>query len=225
MKSSPLIAIDGPAGSGKSTLARGLARELDLAYVNTGVMYRALTARALAAGLDRDDSDQLVEAFAQMRFGLSAEPPRVLTIDGSVPGEELNTEAVEGAVSQVARHPKVRAAMREEQRRLGADGAVMEGRDIGSVVFPDADVKIFLLAGAGERAARRIAERGGSDVMADELVARDEKDEKVNPFVPQDDAIAIDTTPNTPAETLAQALDAIRTRLAGRCTDDAAPDR
>lgn len=216
LRKHPVIAIDGPAGSGKSTLARSLARELDLAYVNTGLMYRALTARAIDEGVDLTDEAALGESFARLGFGLSAGDPPVLSIGGVAAAEllyELSTEAVEARVSQVARHPKVRSLMREEQRRLGSSGAVMEGRDIGSVVFPDADVKIFLRAGADERAARRVAERGGQKQLAEELAERDAKDERVNPFVAPEGALTIDTTPNTPEQTLEQALEAIHEQL------------
>ena len=157
-----LVAIDGPAGSGKSTLARGLARELGLPYINTGLMYRALTHRALAAGVAGSDGPALADLATRINFGLGGEPPGLL-IDGAEPGEELQSARVEAEVSEVSRHPEVRDVMRRLQRTLGADGAVMEGRDIGTVVFPDATIKIFLVAAREERSARRIAERVGED--------------------------------------------------------------
>ena len=209
------VAIDGPAGSGKSTLARGLARELDLPYVNTGLMYRALTRRALDEGIDLDYQDALV-ALARtldVDLDLSLHPPE-LRIDGRAAGAELATPQVEGAVSLVSSHPGVRRVMVERQRELGAAGAVMEGRDIGRVVLPDATAKIYLDAGVDERADRRSMERGGA-AMADALARRDRLDAKTNPFVPADDAIRLDTSGLTPEETLAGAMAVVAERIEG----------
>lgn len=212
-----VIAIDGPAGSGKSTLARGLALELGLAYVNTGLMYRALTRLALDRGTDADDGPALARLMNELRFALSQGEPPSLIVNGAAPGEELSSAEVEASVSAVARHPEVRERMREAQRRLGANGAVMEGRDIGSVIFPDADAKIFLLARPDERAARRVEERGGpeevSSDLAEALARRDALDARVNPFVPAPDAHHLDTSGRTREETLAEALRLIRARL------------
>jgi cytidylate kinase len=208
------IAIDGPAGSGKSTLARGLARSLGLPYVNTGLMYRALTRRALDIGADMRDGDALAELAGNLTVDLdsSVEPPE-LRIEGSRPGPELATPEVEGSVSLVSSHPQVRAVMVERQRALGADGAVMEGRDIGRVVLPDATVKIYLDAVADERADRRRAER--SDATAEALARRDAQDAATNPFLPADDAIRLDTSGLTADETLAKALGIVTERVSG----------
>jgi cytidylate kinase len=209
------VAIDGPAGSGKSTLARGLARKLDLPYVNTGLMYRALTRRALDEEVELDDQDALV-ALARtldVDLDLSLHPPE-LRIDGRTAGAELATPEVERAVSLVSSHPGVRRVMVERQRDLGAAGAVMEGRDIGRVVLPDATLKIYLDAGPDERAGRRSMERGGA-AMADALARRDRLDAKTNPFVPADDAIRLDTSGLTPDETLAEALAIVAQRISG----------
>jgi GTPase len=205
----PIVAIDGPAGSGKSTLAERLARALGLPYLNTGLMYRALTHSALREELDLHDGEALAQRALHMRFDLDSRigPPR-LVIDGQPPSEGLVSPEVEVNVSKVSSHPQVRTVLREEQRRLGGDGAVVEGRDIGSVVFPDADVKIFLEAAPRERAARRVRERAGSDGqerprvrsedVATALAARDQLDERVNPFVPAPDAVPVDTTGKDP---------------------------
>ena len=210
-----IIAIDGPAGSGKSTLARGLAVALDLPYVNTGLMYRALAARALRRGVDPDDDGALLELLATFRFALDAgASPVALAIDGSPPGPELTSVAVEGVVSRVARHPGVRAAMRDAQRLLGAGGGVLEGRDIGTVVFPEAGVKFFLVAHEDARVARREAERDGATDVA-RLSDRDARDAKVNPFVPAPDAVVLDTTELSREETLARALAEVRRRTGG----------
>jgi cytidylate kinase len=202
-----VVAIDGPAGSGKSTLARALARELRLPYVNTGMMYRALTVAALERRVDLDDGDGLARLIGSLRFTFSAGPTPELEVEGWSP-EALTAPSVEGQVSRAARHPEVREVMRALQRSLGEHtGAVMEGRDIGTVVFPDAPVKIYLSADSTAREARRVEEREGSDAdIARQLHARDARDAVVNPFVPAADAVVIDTTSLTPEQTLARAL-------------------
>ncbi|MBA3737187.1 MAG: (d)CMP kinase [Actinobacteria bacterium] len=193
----PVVAIDGAAGSGKSTLARLLARELHLPYVNTGAMYRALTLAAHRREVDIEDAEELVRLMETLNFTLSppgrCDEPRELWIDGAPPTEELESAEVEANVSVVATHPPVRAMMRAVQRALGEGGAVMEGRDIGSTVFPDARLKLFLIAEPHERAGRRVEERGVEDV-AGALHERDRRDARVNPFVPAEDAVVIDTS-------------------------------
>ncbi len=158
-----VIAIDGAAGVGKSTLARGLAEAIGLPYVNTGIMYRALTLAALDAGVDPDDGDALAGLMSRLRFDLSRDTPPELEVEGSPPSPALESERVEAEVSHVARHPQVRALMREAQRALGLAGAVVEGRDIGSVVFPDAPLKLFLTAAPHTRVERRAEQRGAAD--------------------------------------------------------------
>lgn len=211
-----VVAIDGPAGSGKSTLARDLASALHLPYVNTGSMYRALTLRALGEGVDADDGPALARLAGAMRFDLDRTvEPAELRVDGRPPGEELAFAEVESNVSRVARHPEVRAVLRAEQRRLGRDGAVLEGRDIGSVVFPDATLKLYLQADAEARVARRAEERradGRGDAVAARLEARDALDARVNPFVPPEDAVVIDTTFLDAGQVLARALELVRER-------------
>ena len=213
----PVIAIDGAAGSGKSTLARRLAVELRLPYVNTGLMYREITRCALQAGVDVDDASRLTELAREIRFDLdSRDSSPSLLIDGRAPSEDLSTPEVEGNVSAVSRHPEVRAVMVSEQRRLASDGAVMEGRDIGSVVFPDADVKLFLEAEHEERASRRIRERKGESVVATELANRDARDARVNPFVPAPGAVRLDTTGKTVDETFREALELVTSVIGER---------
>jgi len=225
-----VVAIDGPAGSGKSTLAEGLARALGLPYVNTGLMYRAATLRALREGVDLEDGPSLAQMARTIRFDLSSRfsPPAVL-IDGEPPSPDLVVPEVEVNVSTLSRHPEVRTVLRGEQRRLGSGGAVMEGRDIGSAVFPDAAVKIFLVAAPDERVARRVRERGSPQSdgaipassdgpiptpdVAEALATRDALDEQVNPFVPAPDAVLLDTTGKDPDEVLREALAIARERL------------
>jgi cytidylate kinase len=211
----PIVAIDGPAGAGKSTLARRLASELGLAYVNTGLMYRALTARALRSGLNLHDGLALARATREIEFDLdlTMRPPS-LRIDGHPPEEGLVAREVEAAVSTVSGHPAVRRAMAAEQRRLGRRGAVMEGRDIGSVIFPDADAKLFLQADPSERVSRRALERGDPPHAEERLTARDALDSEVNPFVPAPGAVSIDTTGKSADDVFREAIELVRARLA-----------
>ena len=195
-KSGPVVAIDGPAGAGKSSLARRLAEALGIAFLNTGAMYRSLARVALERGVDTSDATALARLAQELRFSIdpSASPPGLL-VDGRRPGDDLASPEVEAVVSAVARHPEVRAVMRAEQRRLGSEGAVIEGRDIGTHVFPDADLKVFLQAEPGERAVRRQTERGTENpALAEALARRDAQDAKTNPLVPAPDAKVIDTT-------------------------------
>ncbi len=209
----PIIAIDGPAGAGKSTLARRLAVVLDLPYINTGLMYRALTHRALTEGIDVEDEDRLAGAARSIAFAVQQDDPDQLAIDGSTSVDALMSPAVEERVSTVSRHPSVRNVLRARQRELGTGGSVMEGRDIGTVVFPDADVKIFLLAASDVRAGRRAREEGRGAEAAQAVGVRDEIDARTNPFVPAPDALVIDATHLTPDEVFDQALEAIESRL------------
>jgi cytidylate kinase len=210
---SRVIAIDGAAGSGKSTLARGLARALGLAYLNTGLMYRALTLAALESGVHADDAEGLVDLMGSLRFTLGEGDPPELWIDGAPPQPELRGDDVEAAVSAVARHTEVRALMRDAQRALGSGGAVMEGRDIGSVVVPEAPVKFYLEADPEERARRRAAEREGRGVrVARAMQLRDAQDAHVNRFEPTPDAVVLDSTGLDVRATLDAALAIVRRR-------------
>ena len=208
-----IVAIDGPAGAGKSTLAHALAKALALPYLNTGLMYRAVAAEALRRGVDPEDDGGLASIARELRFALGPGDPRSLLIEGSPPGPELTTTAVEASVSRVSSHPAVREVLREAQRALGGEGAVVEGRDIGTVVFPDADVKVFLRAAPAERAARRLAERGSHDVaLAEALERRDALDAQTNPLEPARDAHVVDTTDRDPDEVLRDVLALVHDR-------------
>jgi cytidylate kinase len=210
-----VIAIDGAAGSGKSTLARGLAEALGLPYVNTGIMYRALTLAALDRGVDPDDGAALARLMSRLRFSLSSGIPPELEVEGSSPTPALMSDRVEGEVSHVARHPEVRTLMREGQRALGLPGAVVEGRDIGSVVFPDAPLKLFLTAEPDKRGERRAEQRGvtNADEVEEALLRRDTKDAQVNPFEPAADAIVLDTSDRTVDDTLREAIAIVHDRM------------
>ncbi len=218
--SGPVIAIDGPAGSGKSTLARRLAQTLDLPYVNTGLMYRAVTLEALSEGLDLDDGEALAGLARRITFDLDPRStPRALRIGGREPSPDLSSAPVERHVSRVSAHGELRRVLHEVQRRLARGGAVVEGRDIGSVVLPDAEVKIFLRAPASVRAARRARERGAEaadgdaakdrDVVAS-LRRRDRQDERLNPFVPPPGGVALDTRDKDADAVFREALTLVR---------------
>jgi cytidylate kinase len=208
-----VIAIDGAAGSGKSTLARRLAVELDLPYVNTGLMYRWLAAEAARNDVSPSDAEGLLRLTEGSSFTLGGTSPRELQVDG-YSDDDLTAPTVERTVSAVAAHPGVRAWMWDAQRALGDRGAVMEGRDIGSVVFPDARVKIYLEAHAEDRGTRRARERRDRPAaeVAAALEARDELDARTNPFAPAAGAVVIDTGALDPVAVLEVALDAIRER-------------
>ena len=216
-----VVAIDGPAGVGKSTLARALARELRLPYVNTGLMYRALAGRSREAGVDPGDEIRLVELARTMTFSLDAGDPLELSIDGRAPAASLSSPEVEAVVSAVARHPSVRALMRAAQRELGLGGSVMEGRDIGTVVFPDADLKFYLDASDEERGLRRYRQlrgRGEPAVLAEivaEIEERDRRDRSRahSPLRCAPDAERVDTTLLSMEEVVALLLERCRQRL------------
>ncbi|HEY7659548.1 MAG TPA: (d)CMP kinase [Actinomycetota bacterium] len=214
MMGTTVIAIDGPAGSGKSTLARRLALELGLPYVNTGLMYRAVAARALEEGLDLDDEASLAATARELRFDLDPTVrPAELTVDGGRPEASLSSPEVESTVSRVARHPEVREVLRQDQRRLAAGGAVMEGRDIGTVVAPDAALKVFLQAHPEQRSRRRARERDApAQETAEAISARDAQDARTNPFVPAPDAVVLDTTRLSAEESFRRAMELVRKR-------------
>ena len=188
-----IVAIDGPAGAGKSTVARALAERLGFRYLDTGAMYRALTWLAMQRRLDLGDAEGLAQ-LAREQPVLFSDDDRVW-IAGTDVTSSIRETRVDRMVSVVAKHPQVREVMRERQRQLGHEGdVVIEGRDIGTVVVPDADVKVYLVADREERAKRRVAERPGigADALATDLRARDESD--AVRMQPAEDAIEIDTT-------------------------------
>jgi cytidylate kinase len=188
-----IVAIDGPAGAGKSTVARALAGRLGFRYLDTGAMYRALTWLAMLRGLDLGDGEPLAELARDEPVRFDGDD-RVWIAGTDVTASIRKTD-VDRMVPVVARHPAVREVMRDRQRQLGHDGdVVIEGRDIGTVVAPDAGVKVYLVADREERARRRSAERPdiGADALATDLRARDERD--AERMQPAPDAVEIDTT-------------------------------
>jgi cytidylate kinase len=221
-----IIAIDGPAGAGKSTAARSVARRLGYRYLDTGAMYRAVALKALREGLDLGDPDALTQAAEAATIDLQTEDDVTqVWLDGAEVTIRIRTPEVTKAASQVSVVPGVRRALVRQQRRWGEQGGVvMEGRDIGTVVFPDADVKIFLDASPGERARRRSAELAFQGVpvsagtVAQELAARDARDSsrEASPLVRAPDAVLLETDGLSPEAVVERILDICRSRGAER---------
>ena len=206
-----IVAIDGPAGAGKSTVARRLAERLGFRYLDTGAMYRALTWLALERDRSLDDGPAL-GALAR-EFPITFETGERVTIDSVDVTAAIREARIDKIVSSVARHPEVREVMRERQRELGQHGdVVIEGRDIGTVVAPAAEVKVYLNADEDERARRRIAERPGlaADALATDLRLRDERD--AAQMQAADDAERIDTTELTIDDVVARIEELVRAR-------------
>lgn len=202
-----VIAIDGPAGSGKSTIARQLATRLGLEYLDTGAMYRAVAFAALRRGLDPADVDDVARLAERIDLRVDDEGTRVDGVDASI---EIRGPEVTRAVSIVAANPGVRREMVSRQREWARHrgGGVLEGRDIGTVVFPDAELKIYLTASPETRAARRSKEVSDLDyeTVAADLARRDALDQgrDSDPLRTADDAVVVDTTDKTIDEVLDQ---------------------
>jgi CMP/dCMP kinase len=206
-----IVAIDGPAGAGKSTVARKLAERLGFSYLDTGAMYRALTWLAMQEGLPLGDPEPLGE-LARRSPVVFDDAGRVF-IDGADVTSAIRQSRIDRMVPVVAHHHAVREVMRERQRELGHKGdVVIEGRDIGTVVAPDADVKVYLQADPQIRARRRQAERPdiGADALATDLRTRDESD-RVR-MQPAEDAQLIDTTDLEVDDVVSRIEELIRTR-------------
>jgi cytidylate kinase len=207
-----VIAIDGPAGAGKSTVARALAERLGFTYLDSGAMYRCVALAALRADADLDDGAVLGTLARAVEIGV--DDGRV-KLDGEDVGEAIRAPEVSAASSRVSVHPEVREAMVERQRALiDAADYVAEGRDIGTVVSPDAPLKVFLTADAGERARRRAADTGEElGLVLDAQTARDARDRERDHGALRlaDDAVEIDTT--------GMSVDAVVERIAGLARD------
>lgn len=220
--SAAVIAVDGPAGTGKSSVSRGLAKELGARYLDTGSMYRIATLAMLRAEVDLEDPEAIAAA-AEVPLSVGFDPEVEQTcLDGEDVSAQIRSDEVTRAVSAVSAVPAVRAHLVRLQRELaaGTDSVVVEGRDIGTVVLPDADVKIFLTASAETRARRRndqnIAAGLADDyetVLAD-VRRRDHLDSTraVSPLRPADDALIVDTSDMTQAEVIAHLRDLVKER-------------
>lgn len=224
-----IVAIDGPAGAGKSTVSRMVAARLGFALVDTGAIYRTATLAALRAGVAFDD-DRGLEALLgalPITFGQGAQGGEGVFLEGEDVSDAIRTPEISLGASVISARPVVRAGLLELQRRLAraaTKGAVLEGRDIGTVVFPDADAKFFLTGEERIRAARRHAEltSKGRTITLEQVLAdqrkRDEDDRQraIAPLLQADDAVAIDTTASSKEEVAARIIDVIQRRLASK---------
>jgi len=215
-----IIAIDGPSGAGKSTLAKKLADDLGFIYLDTGAMYRALALKILHQGVDLADDQKLAELVNSTAVDLQGDGAELrVLLDGNNVASEIRTPAVSQMASKASALKLVRDRMLDLQRRVGERGSVVaEGRDIGTVVFPDAQVKIFLSASAAERARRRCAELRAAgqpvdlDVTLREIEERDQRDSEraLAPLRKAEDALVIDSSNSTADEVAACVLAEIR---------------
>ena len=220
----PNIAIDGPAGAGKSTVARKLAEQLNYLYIDTGAMYRAVAYYALEKGVDLDDQEQISRLAGEIEVSLDYDSDRRLKVfcNGVEISDKIRTQAVSQSVSKVAKVPAVRVRLVELQRRMAAGGGVvMDGRDIGSVVLPDAQLKFFVTASIEQRTRRRMKElkEQGCPVNFDELKAEILQRDKIDssrensPLVRVPDAILIDTSDMAVEEVVREILSISRKML------------
>jgi CMP/dCMP kinase len=221
MSRSLIIAIDGPSGAGKSTLGRMLARELGLLYIDTGSMYRAVALAVIESTVNETDDVAVGSLAERIDIDLAGEPDSLrVTLEGRDVSDRIRDEDVTNISSIISTIPAVRRAMVERQRELGRRGAVMNGRDIGTVVFPDADVKFFLTAALEERAERRLAEEREHNPEATyeqtlfDITERDRRDttREDSPLVAAEDAIVIDSTGQPIEEVFQRMLSEIKKR-------------
>ena len=211
-----IIAIDGPSGSGKSTLGRLLARELRLLYIDTGSMYRAVALAVIKANIDPSDKDAVTSLANEIDIDLEGDPDSLkVLLNGSDVTDQIRTEPVTAMSSIVSTIPGVRRAMVERQRAIGKQGGVLNGRDIGTVVFPDADIKFFLTANPNARAERRYIEdhftSSSTATLAETLADMLERDRRDStradsPLKVADDAVVIDSTEKGIEEVFAEMM-------------------
>jgi len=221
----PVIAIDGPAGAGKSTMAAHLARRFGFLNLETGAMYRALALKAIDHDLGFDEEAELLELAERTRIALEPQADgNCVILDGVDVSRRVRDADVTAAASRVSVHPRLRAWMVEQQRQMGvAGGVVMEGRDIGTVVFPDAEVKIFLDAAPEVRGNRRFRQgapaeaRSTEAAVIEELKERDARDRNraESPLRPAPDALILDSTGMTLEEVLTKAESIVRDHVEG----------
>ncbi len=220
-----IIAIDGPSGAGKSTLGRMLARALNLLYIDTGSMYRAVALAVIESSISANDDAAVGSLAARIDIDLKGDPDSLrVTLYGRDVTDEIRTEEVTDLSSIISTIPAVRRAMVKRQREMGRRGAVLNGRDIGTVVFPDADVKFFLTAVAEERAQRRFAEEREHDPevsLAETLADMTERDRRDStradsPLKSADNAIVVDSTGLSIEEVFQQMMAAIQEKSGAR---------
>ncbi len=219
-RSSVIVAIDGPSGTGKSSTSKAVAAALGLSYLDTGAQYRAITWWMLANGVDVSNPEEIATAAAKPVIVSGTDPAApTITVDGEDASGPIRTQEVTSQVSAVSAVPEVRTLITALQRSIAAaatGGIVVEGRDIGTTVLPDADLKIFLTASPEARAARRSGEVKGSDLTAtrEALIKRDAADSgrKTSPLAKADDAVEVDTTELT----LQQVIECVVTLVEGK---------
>src|SRR2546422_1896984 len=219
MKCRLIIAIDGPSGSGKSTVGRMLARALNLLYIDTGSMYRAVALAVMESSISANDDVAVGSLAARVDIDLEGDPDSLkVTLGGRDVSEEIRSEEVTGLSSIISTIPAVRRAMVRRQREMGQRGAVLNGRDIGTVVFPNADIKFFLDAAPEERAERRLAEEREHNTNATyeqtfaDILERDRRDttRADSPLVVADDAIVIDSSAQPIEKVFERMMKAVR---------------
>lgn len=217
MKERLTIAMDGPAGSGKSTIAQRLAEKLDYLYLNSGSMYRAMTLLALREVGDRADVSALIQLAKNCRIDFSNNGKTTL-LNGEDVSDALRTPEIDRAIPDIAKIPDIRREMVKQQRRIGENGGIIvEGRDVTTVVFPEADLKFYISASVEERAKRRFTEQRAKDIettleqVEQEIRERDQTDEsrEHSPLQTAKDAIVVDTT----SMTIHQAVEFVLNRL------------
>ena len=227
-----IVAVDGPSGSGKSSVSRGVARSLGLRYLDTGAMYRAVTWGVLRDGVDLSDTEEIAQVAESLRLEVSTHPDESgVSVDDV--SRAIREDSVTSTVSTVAAVPRVRSLLVDLQRAAARDarsagqGIVVEGRDIGAVVLPDADLKVWLVADPEVRAARRAAEDtaagrmahthapGAVDLVAEELARRDRADatRAASPTARADDAVVVDATHLSLVEVVDEVVRLVRARV------------
>ncbi|MBY8344721.1 (d)CMP kinase [Streptomyces spinosirectus] len=219
-----IVAIDGPAGTGKSSTSKAVAAQLGLSYLDTGAQYRAITWWMVNNGIDIDDPSAIAAVAGKPEIVSGTDPADpTITVDGVDVAGPIRTQEVSAKVSAVSAVPEVRSRITELQRSVAAAakaGIVVEGRDIGTTVLPDADLKVFLTASAEARAARRSGELKGSDVNAtrEALIKRDAADSgrKTSPLAKADDAVEVDTTELTLAQVIECVVTLVEEKRAGK---------
>lgn len=217
------IAIDGPSGGGKSTLAKRLSKELGIVYVDTGALYRTVGYNAYINGIDKNDNAKIIELLPKTSIELKYDNgTQQVILNGSNLGDKIRQPIISMYASAVSAIPEVREFLLETQRKIARENSVvMDGRDIGTVILPDADVKIFLFASNADRARRRcdeLHEKGIDAKYEDVLAEMDERDRndssrEIAPAIPADDAIMLNNSGFTPDDTFQKAMEIIKSKL------------